>query len=169
MKPIIYLAGAIRDDNVEDIVWRERMVDTLSASCVVLNPLGAKHYHKNTKTWTLAGRLSAAPTIFKHDLAHIKRCDILVANLNGLGELSASGKPYANIGTLMELGAAAVLHKLIYLIPSPNAYGSANSMFYLHPFLEQATAITFPGVDDVISFLLRYAHVWSGHDAHMDY
>ena len=156
----IYLAGAIRDGRLNDIEWREKVISSLLDSpAIILNPLGGKHFDAKSGAWTLCGREVTAPSIVKYDFNSVKRADIILANLTSLSER------YPSIGTLIELGAAAALGKLIYLILDNKYAGHENSMFTRHPFLQEIAADIFESVDEAIEFLKKYIPVLSGTNA----
>lgn len=163
MKPIIYLAGAIRDGRDEDIFWRERVINELEEQAIFLNPLGGKRYNPVTKNWTMSGFQAGAKVIVAHDLFCVKRSDIVLANLTALSE------GYPNIGTLMEFGAAVGQGKLIYSIIEPGYEGHENPVLYkLHPFLSENSAMVFKSVEEGVAFLKRHLGVLSGAKPHFD-
>jgi nucleoside 2-deoxyribosyltransferase len=163
MKPTIYLAGAIRDGRMEDINWRERVIDELGGQANFLNPLGGKVYDPVTKNWTMSGFQAGAKVIVKHDLYCVSHSDIVIANLTSLSE------GYPTIGTLMEFGAAVGQGKLIYSIIEPGYKGHENTALYkLHPFLSENSAMVFTSVEEAIRFLSRHLGVLSGTRPNFD-
>ena len=152
----IYLAGAIRDGRLDDIEWREKVISSLDGLATFLNPLGGKHFDSIKSNWTAAGRRVTSQFDVKHDLEFIGRSDVVLVNLLALSER------YPNIGTLIELGAAAAQGKLIYLILDKKYAGHENAMFTTHPFLQEIAADIFESVDEAIEFLKKYLPVLSG-------
>ena len=158
----IYLAGAIRDGNLDDVIWRERMIDELGKQADFLNPLGGKEYDPSTKKWTASGVPPISRFIVKHDFWCVDNSDIIIFNFRALSE------KYPNIGTLVEFGRATGTGCLIYSIIDPAYQGHDNlGMFKLHPFLEENSAAVFATVDDCIKFLSSHLEVLSGRDSHM--
>jgi nucleoside 2-deoxyribosyltransferase len=158
-KPVVYLAGAIRDGRYEDIDWREQVMQRLDGRAVFLNPLGGKTYNPTTREWRLSGIASTAPRIVKHDFWCVDRADIVLANVTSLAE------GYPSIGTLVELGRASARGALVYLVAEPGYRGHENSaMFALHPFLEQIAAAVFDSMDEATDFLEGHLNVLSGAD-----
>jgi nucleoside 2-deoxyribosyltransferase len=159
--PVIYLAGAIRDNHPEDIQWRESVLQTCKGLAIFLNPLAGKTYHEDTKEWTVSGHKSGARFIVKHDFWCVDRSDIIVFNFRALSE------KYPNIGTLIEFGRATGRGALLYSIVDPAYTGHGNSaMFKLHPFIEENSAAVFPTMPDAITFLKQHLVTLSGVDAH---
>ncbi len=156
--PILYLVGAIRDDRPEDIEWREQVIEHLEDHATVLNPLAGKTYNTETKRWTVHGKVTpTAKYIFRHDLACVRKADVIVANMTALSD------GYPSIGSLMEIGAAAMLGKLIYLLVDENYAGHANpAMFTLHPFLDEAATVVFHTLPDLLEYLDHQVDMLSG-------
>jgi nucleoside 2-deoxyribosyltransferase len=116
----LYLAGAIRDDHVEDVKWRTDVAFALS-DFHILNPLVGKRYDP-THGWVMHDKVRATGDIFVHrDLAMIHKADVMLANL------SALTVGYPCIGTLMELGIA-MERRLLTVVVGP--YSVCN-----HPFI----------------------------------
>lgn len=167
--PLVYLAGAIRDDHPEDITWRRDMIDRVGARAIWLNPLAGKHYNPNPPEgqprWTLHQMVtSGAKLIVAQDLWCVARADVVIFNFDALKV------GYPNIGTLIEFGVAVAPSnrpKLIYTIIDPEYTGHANKgMFHLHPFIEINSSIIFPTVDHCIEFCARHFPVLSGMAPH---
>lgn len=159
--PVIYLAGAIRDNYPEDIEWRERLLKSLQNLAVFLNPLGGKTQDPTTKQWSVSGVPSSARFITQHDRWSVRRSDIVVFNFRALSQ------KYPNIGTLVEFGMAVMNNCLIYSIVDPEYKGHENErMYHLHPFLEEFSAHVFATVDDCEAFLKNHLPVLSGVDPH---
>lgn len=153
----IYLASAIRDNNSEDIQWREDVIDALEGLPVrILNPLGGKIYQDGK--WAVSGVPSTAKFITKHDLWMVRNeADIILFNFRALSQ------GYANIGTLVEYGIAVGTDKLIYVIVDPEYKGHENTKMYnLHPFINEFAAQVFDTTEQAIDFLKRHLTVISG-------
>jgi hypothetical protein len=148
VKPTIYLAGAIRDGRVEDIEWRARVIDALSGRAKCLNPVAGKVW--DGKGWTVSGIPSTGPVIYRHDLWCIRQADIVLGNLTALRE------GYPCIGTLVEIGYAVALGKLIYLIHSAGPL--------VHPFLSESAAVVFQTEASAIAFLRRHLESLFGRE-----
>lgn len=156
----LYLAGAIRDGNKEDIEWRERLIARLAALPAantgpfvsILNPLANKTFNPQTKEWRVATTRTNAKGIVGQDLWCVRRADIVVANFTSLME------GYPSIGTVMEVGAAAGIGgKLIYSVIDPNFTGHTNpGVFHLHPFLEQLSTEVFASCQELEDFLVSH-------------
>lgn len=161
--PVIYLAGAIRDDRTYDIHWRARVIEELNGLAVFLNPLGGKVFNEVTREWTMSGIPSKVTAIVRHDAWCVDQADMVLADLSALAE------KYPNIGTLLEVGRAWKGGKLIYGILDPGYLGHGNTgMYRLHPFLEDILAAKFDTVDDAITFLRRHLASMSGLNPHFD-
>lgn len=162
MRPRIYLAGAIRDENMADIEWRERVIDAISPDkgkklADVFNPIGGKTYSREGKIWSLCGIRPVASVIVPHDFYHVDHADIVLFNFRALSE------KYPNIGTLVEFGRATKSKGLIYSIVDPAFSGhDSPTLFKLHPFIEHNSSVIFPDVHSAIEFLRQYLPVLSG-------
>ena len=155
--PVIYLAGAIRDNRQADIEWRERVISVVGNRAIILNPLAGKVFDNETNTWTVSGIPSSASLIVKHDFWAVDRSDVVVFNFTALAE------KYPNIGTLVEFGRATARSILIYAVVEAGYKGHENSTMYnLHPFIEENCAAVFHSLDDLIVFLARHIDVISG-------
>ena len=155
----VYLAGAIRAGRFEDIAWRSRVIIALGGEPVeVLSPLAGKSYDEETKQWRVHGTIApSAKYIVKHDLWMVNRADVVVVNLTALAE------GYPSIGTLVELGAAAALGKLIYVVVDAEYTGHQNqAMYRLHPFIEQVASEVFTSVEALIAYLRPQVSVLLG-------
>lgn len=160
-KPIIYLAGAIRDHRDEDWEWRERVIEKLSEVADFINPLGGKTFNKTTKTWLMSGQLTTSKGIVTHDFWAVDHVDIVIFNFKALSE------KYPNIGTLVEFGRSTARPVLIYSIIEADYKGHDNqAMFKLHPFLAESSAMVFTTVDECIAYLSEHLKVLSGADPH---
>jgi nucleoside 2-deoxyribosyltransferase len=161
-KPVIYLAGAIRDGVEEDIRWRERAITRLTDHAVLLNPLGGKTMHQDAPCerphWTQFGRPATAQRIVHQDFWCVEHADIILANVTSLAE------GYPSIGTMMELGYAAGRGRnvLTYLLSTAPMRGMANGMFRIHPFLEQIAADWFTGLEEALDTVGGMCDVLSG-------
>lgn len=156
--PVLYLVGAIRDDRPEDIAWREDVIDRLRGRALILNPLAGKSYDPERKSWTVhGGVVPSAKYIFRHDLACVRRADAIVANMTALSER------YPNIGSLVEIGGAAILGKLIYLLIDKDYAGHDNqTMYKLHPFLDEAATVVFYSMAEMLKYLDNQVDMLSG-------
>lgn len=159
----IYLAGAIRDDHLEeDVGWRETLIDRIdslaTASVRILNPLANKTFNPETKEWRVATLKINAKGTVGQDLWSVRRADVIVANFSSLSQ------NYPSIGTVMEVGVAAGIGgKLIYSIIEPDFSGHTNlGIFNLHPFLEQVSTEIFPSVKDCGDFLVAHLGMLTG-------
>jgi nucleoside 2-deoxyribosyltransferase len=163
-KPLIYLAGAIRDQRTDDISWREQFIAALKEYAILLNPLGGKSYDPETNKWTMNGIESSSRTIVQQDFWCVDRADIVVFNFLALAE------GYPNIGTLVEFGRATARGALIYSIIAPTYRGHANSgMYSLHPFLAEPSCVVFRSPEDCLAFLSQHIKMLSGVDPHYKY
>lgn len=171
-KPAIYLAGAIRDNHPEDISWRERVINELGDKATWLNPLAGKTFDPESKLWTMSGILPVASVIVPHDFWMVEHSDAIIFNLKAMSE------GYPNIGTLVEFGHATALHPrpLIYSVVDAEINNNPNSalkpqqkMFAgLHPFLAVNSAIVFPTMDKLISFLVHHLPAIDGTNPHFE-
>ena len=159
--PIIYLAGAIRDGNKNDIQWREDIINRCNNKAVFLNPVGGKTYDNNAKTWSLHSVEPKAKVIVDHDFWCVDRADIVIFNFTALSE------GYPNIGTLVEFGRASSFPSLKYSIIDANYAGHQNqSMYKLHPFLEINSSIIFNSIQSLLEFLPQNLDNLSGANSH---
>lgn len=161
-KPVVYLAGSIRDDVADDIIWREMAVEAFRPYAVVLNPLAGKLYEPSTHKWTRHGvEFTGEPfarSIVKQDFWCVDKADILVCNFMSLAE------NYPTIGTLVEFGRATARGCLIYTIVSDAYTGHSKPATHtaLHPFLGQNSAVIFHDVRECITFVTNELKVFSG-------
>jgi nucleoside 2-deoxyribosyltransferase len=158
MIPTVYLAGAIRDGRNEDIIWREQLIEAIGDRARVLSPLACKSYNATTKRWLIHGFVEpSADFIVKHDLWMVRQADIVVGNVISLAE------GYPSIGTLIELGGAAILNKVIYLLLAEGYRGHQNQeMYRVHPFLERNAAAVFSTLEELEVFLPAQLDVMNG-------
>ena len=153
----IYLAGAIRDFNMGDIDWREKVIDKLSGEADFLNPLAGKTFNSESRKWLLNGIPSTAKTIVQQDFWCVDHADIVIFNFSGLVE------KYPNIGTLCEFGRSTARPLLRYIILEQGYTGHENSKMYgLHPFIAENAAAIFETVDSCIAFLEKQLPMLSG-------
>ena len=159
MKPIIYLAGSIRDGNAEDIAWRERAITVLGDVAQLISPLAGKTYHADTGKWTLYGDESPDAKYIVHaDFWAVDRADIIIFDFRALAD------KYPSIGTLVEFGRSTG-RSCLRLAAVPETYTGHDNLRHfggLHPFLEQNVAKVFPGIDLAIKFAFRYCVAVSG-------
>ena len=154
MKPVIYLAGSIRDSVSEDIEWRERAVEALRRYATVLNPLAGKRYNPETGAWTLYdGEVPDAKYIVQADFWAVDRSDIILFDFRSLG---VNG--YLSLGTMTEFGRSTARSVLRLGIIEPGFIGHENKRHFpgLHPFIEQNCAKMFPGPDAAVEFARSY-------------
>jgi hypothetical protein len=139
----IYLAGAIRSTpyaDEYDRAWRNYVTAHMHKKyaledVTVLNPMYGKEL-KDDKKWTIYGEFDATEGnfILQHDIAAIKRADILLMNLLPFdkqsseysftmpdgkvvtGFVPASENGYSLIGSIAELGMGLITNKLIVAI-----------------------------------------------------
>lgn len=162
-KPVVYLAGSIRDGVSADIFWRVEAIKAIVDYAIVLNPLAGKHYDPDTKKWTRFGiefdPRAFARSIVKQDFWCVDHSDILICNLMSMAE------GYPSIGTLVEFGRATARGCLIYTIVQKEFTGHENKMLkMLHPFLEQNSVVVFHDVRACIEFVADELKAFSGAD-----
>lgn len=159
----IYLAGPVEEaDKIQSFEWRERFKSTLTPhienTCKIIDPLRG-----HSELITLFGQIndtSELPDCLKSSVKKFKdmksfistnllgircikdveECDIAVFNFENADKIQA-------IGTLMELGAAAVLHKVIIVI------APENSILRTHVMVKASTAHYCSSIDECISLL----------------
>lgn len=160
--PTIYLAGAIRDNRREDILWREDVIDQLSGYAIFLNPLAGKIFDQKTGQWTVYnGSSPQSRYIVKKDFWCVDHADILIANLNCLME------GYPTIGSLIEFGRTTRSNTLIYSIIGSDYKGHGHKgSFGLHPFILENSAMVFQDVASCVSFMKGELKAMSGLDPH---
>lgn len=156
--PVIYLAGSIRDDHPEDIAWRERFITLLAQDAVLLNPLGGKQRDANG-VWCMSDRVASAPRIVAQDMWCVRQADLVIANFSSFAD------NYPSIGTVMEVGAAAALNKMIYAIVKPGTGETANPKnFRLHPFISELCADVFESEDIAAAFMVKHIAILNGRE-----
>lgn len=152
----IYLAGAIRDNNIQDIIWREQAIQAFGDRIIVLNPLGGK-VKDSAGLWTVCGVPSDSHLIVRQDFWMVDKADIILANFSSLSE------GYPTIGTLTEWGRSTVASKLRYAIWPKDFTGHGNTAMYgVHPFIAQFAAKLFDSVIAAIDFLDEYIDILNG-------
>ncbi len=146
-KPVVYLAGAIRNGVAEDIEWRERAIRALGDIATVLNPLAGKTYHPETQTWTLFGDPPSGRAIVSYDFWCVDQSDVFIFDFRALGV------GYPNLGTLIEYGRATTRGAVVFIVLPEGYCGHGNgSMYALHPFLAENAARVFTDMDECIDF-----------------
>lgn len=162
---VLYLAGAIRDNEEQDIVWREHTAMALmpfiqQGLLRIISPLGGKQFNAKTGKWTISGEETSAAHIVAQDFWAIDRADLAVFNLLSLAQ------GYPSIGTLMELGRATGRSTLRYIIAPPAFQGHANKGTFagLHPFVERNASMCFESVERWLNFMMRHMPVLAGVD-----
>lgn len=160
--PVIYLAGAIRNNRYDDIAWREEVIANLNGLAIFLNPLAGKVFDPKTEKWTIYnGTPSMGSYFVKKDFWCVERADMVIFNLNCLVE------GYPTIGSLIEFGRTTGTGALIYTIIDPTYTGHTHKDdFKLHPFIEENSAMVFQDVASCVSFLEGELRVSSGLDSH---
>jgi hypothetical protein len=144
-KPGLYLAGAIRDNCVEDFQWRVEVEADLSPFYTILDPLYGKANLGNE--WTMHGHPSTADVLVPRDLAMIHLAEVLLVNLLALDE------DYPCIGTLMELGVALELRKLTVVVGPKRLVN--------HPFVQRAAYLRVTDLHAAVDWLTAEAQ-WIG-------
>ena len=164
--PIVYLAGAMRNNHIEeDARWREQIITECEGLAVFLNPMGGKSFNAKTQEWDFCGIVPEANLIVQHDFWCVERADIILFNFKALSQ------GYANIGTLTEFGHAtnSLPRKLLWSIIDQDYKGHDHAeLFKLHPFLEKNSAIVFHSLDEALQKVPRLLAVLSGKDPHFD-
>ena len=156
----VYLAGSIRDGNVQDIEWREHAIQQLSPYAIVLNPLAGKSYDAAAEQWTIFGEDSDAKYIVKADFWCVDRADIILFDFRSLAE------GYPSIGTLTEFGRSTTHSCLRFAILAPAYKGHNNRQFPgLHPFLEQNVAKSFLDPSHAVAFVQTYCMATAANDS----
>lgn len=160
-KPVVYLAGSIRDDVAADITWREEAIEAFLSYATILNPLAGQHYDYVTHKWTRHGvelfGKERAHSIVKRDFWCVDNADILVCNFMSMAD------GYSSIGTLVEFGRATARGCLIYTIVKAEFTGyESKTLKMLHPFLEQNSILIFHDVRECISFVTDELKAFSG-------
>jgi len=158
----IYLAGAIRDEHPEDILWRETFIDNLPRNAVeIFNPLASKKHDLVTGEWTICGLSTTGPLIVRSDFWMVDNSDMIVFNLLPLGE------GYASLGTLIEFGRATSRVRPIFTILPEFYKGHENvKAFGLHPFLKENSSHVFNSTEACLDFLKQYVLALSGKQPH---
>lgn len=156
----MYLCGAIRDNELVDLEWREQLINTLTpymdeGILSILNPCGGKS--RVNGRWFIQQLPSDGRHLVSQDYWCVDRSDIIVANLTALE------RGYPCIGSLMELGRSTASEKLRYLVLPRGYKGHMNGdMFNLHPFLSRSATAVFHDVNDCIKFLADHVPVLAG-------
>lgn len=147
-RPVIYLAGAIRDKNIEeDVQWREDIMRICRDHAIFLNPLAGKTFKKEEKIWTAPGDLEPdAGFIVNQDFWGVDHADIILANFVSLSQ------GYNSIGTLIEFGRSTYRPGCVrYSIVDPGFTGHDNVTLYkLHPFIQRNSAVVFRSVEEML-------------------
>jgi nucleoside 2-deoxyribosyltransferase len=155
-KLVIYLAGAIRDGVEADITWREKFIDELEdAPVMILNPLSGKLYSPSAKSWTQWSHIPTAKMIVNHDYFCVDKADLIVLNCEALGE------GYPMIGSMCELGYAKAKGKLVWSIV-PDTVNCGNTMFKLHPFIQENSSMIFDTYQHCLTFLYNMSFTFTG-------
>lgn len=141
-----YLAGAIR--NEDDYRWREDFAKKYEKrlTCIVPSDIGVDDFTK------LRRFTPSALMTYKTDLALIDLSDLVVMNLNSLGE------GYPSIGTLVELGYAVGRDVPVLVV--------CNNKKKRHPFISFATVGAFDTFEELDGYLGKYLDVVEGKCPH---
>jgi len=120
MDYLIYLAGPITGLTWEQATqWRKDMINRFTDASIssggrnyiCLSPLRGKEYlesESDIKDEYAQHKMSTQKVITRRDLNDVKRSDLIIVNLLKTGRIS--------IGTILEIGAAAILNIPIILI-----------------------------------------------------
>lgn len=152
-KPVIYLAGAIRDNKDEDIAWREQAIGRLYDVAQILNPLAGKSFDPDTGKWLLFGNENPdARYIVQADFWCVDRADIILFNFASLAD------KYPSLGTLTEFGRSTARPILRLAIVGSEYQGHENTKHFpgLHPFLAENCAKVFGSPAEAIAFTRNY-------------
>jgi nucleoside 2-deoxyribosyltransferase len=145
----IYLCGPIEGCTLEEAtIWRKKVDVDLGSQFKILDPMRGKYrivppgqiILKDTYNPKL-NHLCASDAIYGRDMFAVRHCDIILANL----ELASRG----GRGTFFEMGAAAVLGKLLGVVTPDKAMLS-------HPFVEMSS-VKYQTMDEAIDFLRTMA------------
>ncbi len=162
--PIVYLAGAMRNNRIEeDVEWREQIITECEGLAVFLNPLAGKSFNVKTEEWDFCGLVPDANLIVQHDFWCVERADIILFNFKALSQ------GYANIGTLTEFGHGtnSSPRKLLWSIINQDYTGHDHAtLFKLHPFLEKNSAIVFHSFEEALEKVPKLLSVMSGKNPH---
>jgi hypothetical protein len=155
-KLFVYLAGAIRDGEVEDVRWRREFIGTVKRGdhpITLLNPLSGKVYSSSAKSWTQWGMIPTYKMIANHDYFCVDKADIIVINFNALGVYG-----YPMIGSVAEMGYAVAKGKVIWsIIPE--------GVTPIHPFINHASTMIFNTCEACVKFLIDMSYTLTGKDA----
>lgn len=118
MDYLIYLAGPITNLSWQEATeWRKYMIDKFMDASkngkyyISLSPLRGKEYlssENDIKDQYTQHKMSTQKVITRRDLNDVKRSDLIIVNLLNTSRIS--------IGTILEIGAAAILNIPIILI-----------------------------------------------------
>lgn len=142
----IYLAGPIEGCTLEEAtVWRVAVSDELLDTAKCLDPMEGK------RNIVDCGQVITSPNlkpefihmafpdvVFHRDMAMIRACDVVLVNLQYLGNKRS-------IGTMFEIGAAHAMGKLIVVV---DPHGLAMD----HPFIHMSSVV-FLSMEMAIDFI----------------
>ncbi len=158
MKPVVYLAGAIRNSHVEeDSEWREWAIQAFGDRAVILNPLAGKEFYPKNRDWTLHGRRVSSRCIVGHDFYAVDSANLIIFNFMAL----AGGYPM--IGTLTEWGRSTARHVLRYtILPEKYTGHDKIGLYGLHPFLHEPSDMIFESIGECLVFASAHLDVIAG-------
>lgn len=157
--PTIYLAGAIRNDRHEDIMWREAAIDALQHDAVIINPLAGKIFHTSDGTWRVYNNKHEPDQDFivSKDFWAVDHSDVIIFNFLSFAE------DYQSIGTMTEFGRSTSRSVIRYLIIPQYYTGHQNGrQFKLHPFLAKNATKVFHSVKACLQFVSEDLRAMSG-------
>jgi len=152
-QPIVYLAGSIRDNNVEDIMWRERAAERLRRKATIINPLAGKHFDKDTGKWTVYGSENPdAKYIVAADFWAVDNADAIIFDFRALAD------KYPCIGTLSEWGRSTARNVMRFPVIADGFVGHVSEKHFpqLHPFRAEHAAKVFTDIDKAVVFVSSY-------------
>ena len=146
---IVYLAGPIRGHSYNDANnWRERVRDSLPNGVKVLSPMRDKEFLRRKRKIRDSypdHPLATDHAITTRDRADVMRCDVVLMNLLGAGEVS--------LGTMAELGWADAWRKPVVLVME--ARGNPHD----HPFLRSIAGFVTDNLDEAIEMVISILDV----------
>ncbi len=152
MNRTVYLAGAMYGLSYDEAsLWRNQVKkdlghaweDCLSHYWEVLDPMQGK---EDLGLETFIGMEYDDPdlnhrAIVEKDLFHVREASVILANLTNIPACSPS------IGTMMELGYALALNKLVYVV------ADKDSLHAKHPFIK-GRCVVFPTISRAVASIM---------------
>lgn len=134
-KPKVYLAGPIASCTYrEATAWRRAVALALSGRAECLDPM-----RDNDPSPPLSSR-----AIVSRDLADVQRADVVLMAL-----------PSVSVGTLVELGWATAMGKLVILwLP----HGVPDALRY-HPFILECASATVATIDEAVAVVRSFLNL----------